>query len=522
VTVRGHAAAPSGRNGLLLLFFILIATLAGTPLREQVGAQVDVSDADLERASDGRMVSVGEPDSGHVTRLPLEVYVARVLAGEGEPRAASAAQEALAVAIRTYTIANAGRHRRDGYDLCDTTHCQTLRNATAATRQVVLATAGQILTFEGRAAEVFYSASCGGQSEAAAEVWPGAAYPYLRSVRDDVHEDDVPWTLDLTLRDVERALRQVGFSGRLTDLDVETRTVSARVGRLRVSGMEPRVVAGDQFRRAVGAATVRSTAFTMSRTASGVRLVGRGFGHGVGMCVIGAGRRATRGESARAILATYFPGLALTRLDGLPLGDAPAPAETVAAPVVSPARGAAAAGAATVAPRGDAVTVRGLEGSRAAADVARLAAAARTDLSRALRVTAPPLTIELHETLDDFRLSTGQPWWVQAVAAGSTVDLAPLPVLDQRDGVETVVRIGVAQLLVSEPLTGRAAWVRIGAARYFARGASTPPASRRTRCPSDAELTLAISATAQREAELRAEGCFARALAAGNDWRTVR
>ena len=61
--------------------------------------------------------------------LPLEVYVAQVLSAEGEPNAAEAAAQALAVAIRTYALFNAGRHQRDGYDLCDTTHCQVLRAA---------------------------------------------------------------------------------------------------------------------------------------------------------------------------------------------------------------------------------------------------------------------------------------------------------------------------------------------------------------------------------------------------------
>ena len=67
------------------------------------------------------------------------------------------------------------------------------------------------------------------------------------------------------------------------------------------------------------------------------------------------------------------------------------------------------------------------------------------------------------------------------------------------------------------------ALVRTGAARYFAHGAgAVRPASSATRCPSDAELQLAVSATAQREAETRAEQCFAREVVKVNDWRAVR
>ena len=67
--------------------------------------------------------------------------------------------------------------------------------ANANTRRAALATAGRILTYNGRPAEVFYSASCGGATERAADVWPGAELPYLQSVPDgDVHADDRDWT----------------------------------------------------------------------------------------------------------------------------------------------------------------------------------------------------------------------------------------------------------------------------------------------------------------------------------------
>jgi hypothetical protein len=109
---------------------------------------------------------------------------------------------------------------------------------------------------------------------------------------------------------------------------------------------------------------------------------------------------------------------------------------------------------------------------------------------------------------------------VSAVVSGTTVNLAPLPLLEQRDGVSTALRIAIAELLTRGPLTGKPAWVRIGAARYFGRGGTTAPSN--AKCPSDAELTLATSATAQRNAEARAEACFAKAYRAAGDWRGVR
>ena len=258
------------------------------------------------------MVRVGSVAAGEVMTLPLEAYVARVLAGEADPRAAEAAQEALAIAVRTYAMVNAGRHRTLGYDLCDTTHCQVLRAATPASRQATLATAGQILTLNGKPVELFYSASCGGQSAAPAEIWPAANMPYLRSAADEVHDADVPWVLTLTRGAIEAALLKNNFAGQLLELSVDSRTASGRVGRLRVTGMKPESITGEQLRAAIGYNTLRSTLFSLATLDEAYQFSGRGFGHGVGMCVIGAGRRAARGESARQILAQYFPGLELT------------------------------------------------------------------------------------------------------------------------------------------------------------------------------------------------------------------
>jgi stage II sporulation protein D len=286
-----------------------------------VRTQSDVTGAELEAASGGRVVRVGPAvdgdGGGSVATWPLEVYVARVLAGEAEPDAADEASEALTVAIRTYALANAGRHGSDGFDLCDGTHCQVPRASTAATRRAAMATRGQILTWNGTPAELFYSASCGGYSELAEHEWPGVDAPYLRSAPDDVHDEDTPWTVDLTLQEVQSALAGAGFTGRLTDVDVDDRSLSGRAIRLRLSGVRPAVIGGATFRAAIGTVRLRSTLFSIDRHDASLRFTGRGYGHGVGMCVVGAGRRAARGESAREILAQYYPGLELTRLGGV-------------------------------------------------------------------------------------------------------------------------------------------------------------------------------------------------------------
>jgi stage II sporulation protein D len=211
------------------------------------------------------------------------------------------------------------RHARDGFDLCDTTHCQVYRTATASTRRAVLSTAGLVLTHNGTPAEVFYSASCGGRTERAADVWArGVAFPYLQSVEDDVHAADPSWRLERSRQDVHDALARAGLRGeRLEDVRVEARSNSGRVMRVGVPGLLPAALTGDDFRSALGFTVLRSTAFTLDRADDTFVFEGRGYGHGVGMCVTGANRRGQRGESAESILKHYFPLLAVESLDAV-------------------------------------------------------------------------------------------------------------------------------------------------------------------------------------------------------------
>ena len=265
---------------------VIVAGLVGLAGNRDAGqlAPADITDADLVAVS-SRMVALGSVGGGKIADLPLEMYVARVLAGEGEPNAPEATQQALAIAIRTYAIFNTGRHTREGFDLCDSTHCQVPRSANANSRRAALATAGQILTYGGSPAEIFYSASCGGRSETASAAWPaiGVSRPYLKSIKDDVHGDDTPWTLDKPLAELQSVLERNGFSGTLKNVEIKSRTKSDRAAVLKLSGMHPDRIAGDHFRAAIGTTVLRSTAFSVKKRDDLLQFTGRGYGHGVGM-----------------------------------------------------------------------------------------------------------------------------------------------------------------------------------------------------------------------------------------------
>jgi hypothetical protein len=319
----------------------------------------------------------------------------------------------------------------------------------------------------------------------------------------------------MTLDEIRQALVKAGFGGdRLRGLEIDGRTRSGRVARLHLPGLRPDAIAGDPFRMAIGPRQLRSTAFSMTRSGNRIRFTGVGYGHGVGMCVIGAGRRARRGEILDAILGQYFPGLRLLSLGASTPVDVPAPVSVAPTrPPVAPEPVGTSSEINVRVPNGSAIS---------AGELGRLALRMRESLSNTLGAQAGGLTVELHGTLDGFRYETGRPWWVSAAVKGRTIDLAPASLLAQREGLEATLRTAMAELLMSPELSDRPAWVRVGAARHFSRSQPESPSSRDVRCPVDAELTMALSASAQRDAESRAERCFARALAKAGDWRRVR
>ena len=457
-------------------------------------------------------VRVGAEQTGGgyaIRTMPLEEYVAGVLAGEAARDSSPAALEALAITIRTYALANLRRHGADGFDLCESTHCQVLRRPTPATERAAAATAGRVLLDHGVPASVFYTASCGGHTEHPSAVWPGAADPpFLPSRTDDACEGEPAWAADLAAVDLARALRAGGFNGdRLRDLRVISRNPSGRVAWLRLEGLTPAEISGQDFRTIVGRILgwqhVKSTAFDVQRTASGFRLAGHGSGHGVGLCVIGSARLAARGQSAEAILARYFPGLQISKL--------------------SASVAAARAEVFISLPSGD-------EGEREV--IHELAVRARDALAAKLGVPVPArIVLRFHPTVESYQRATGQPWFTAAATGTTEVQLVPLTVLRARGSLERTVRHELVHVLTGPALAGRPLWVLEGAALYFAGERSGPEgvapargaaARARLSCPTDRELRDPVSSGALGLAYERAAACFVSQIESGKAWREVR
>jgi len=401
--------------------------------------------------------------------------------------------------VRTFALANMGRHRADGFDLCDQTHCQVVRAATKDTDAAAQATAGRVLLYRGAPASIYYTASCGGRSERPSAVWPGAEDPPFLPSREDPAADETPWTAELPFSSLGRALNAAGFRGTLRDVRVAARSASGRVAALALDGLTPHEISGQDLRVAVGRTLgwqyIKSAAFTVARTSGGVRFAGQGSGHGVGLCVIGSAALAAKGRTTAQILSTYFPGL-----------------------IVGPGVAAAVPTDVLVSlPAGD-------EGERSA--IVAAAVKARDELVRELGAGKPArLTLRFHPTVDSYTRTTGQEWYTAATAIGDEIQFVPLAVLRERGILDRTIRREIARRLTAPALASRPLWVREGAARYFAEppaGHDRNDARGRVECPRDSELAQPQSPGALANASARAEACFTRAINAGRKWSDVR
>jgi stage II sporulation protein D len=268
-------------------------------------------------------------------RVPLEEYVQAAILSEfapptGDPADVQRMLEVQAVIARTYAAANAGRHRREGFDLCATTHCQLyepgrLRTSSWAPLAVEAAarTASQVLWYNGAPASAVFHADCGGHTSAARDVWTGTPRSYLPARADDGDAGDahVSWRFEATTAELLEALNsdartRIGTS--LRDIKIVERDAAGRATLLVVSGTREPVVRGEEFRavvtRAFGVRTLRSTRFEISRTRRGFAFAGRGYGHGVGLCQVGAYARLKAGARPEQVLARYYPGTRLILL----------------------------------------------------------------------------------------------------------------------------------------------------------------------------------------------------------------
>lgn len=383
-------------------------------------------------------------------KMPLEQYVAAVLQGESAGFKSDEALKAMAVAARTYAVHFGSRHPAEGFDFCDTTHCQDLRLGAESQRirAAVAATAGELLWYQGKPAATYYHRSCGGEIEDSRALERNLQVPYLHRHRDQycVRVSD-EWQVQISKSDLSRAFRRP-----VTSVVIVERSESGRVQKLTVSG---RPVTATDFRLAVGRTLgwdkVRSDLYEEQDLGDIVSFRGRGQGHGVGLCQTGSDVMGQEGRSYREVLAYFYPGTSIG-LNAQGLSWEKLPSESL-----------------------DLITTN-------RADAGVLLPAAERALHFATERTGWNISarpqVQVYPSISVYRNATGEPGWVAASTFGSTVRLQPISILQRTASLDSTLRHEFLHMLIeANSAPGAPIWLREGLAIYLANPQGVTPAS---------------------------------------------
>jgi stage II sporulation protein D len=247
-----------------------------------------------------------------------------------------------------------GREAHADFDVCADDHCQRYQGITKAfspaAAEAVRATAGEFLRYKGAICDARFAKCCGGITERYATAWEDENIPYLGSIYDG--PDDSPahnaeswirssppancntndsellarvlpgfdqetrdfyrWRVEYTPEELGELIKsRLSIElGAILAMEPLARGPSGRIYRLRVTGDRGYVIVGKELeiRRALSRSHLYSSAFVVDQEDGRFVLTGAGWGHGVGLCQIGAAVMATQGKTYTEILQHYYRG----------------------------------------------------------------------------------------------------------------------------------------------------------------------------------------------------------------------
>lgn len=256
------------------------------------------------------------------------------------------------------------RTDHDLFDVCADDHCQRYQGIKKAVsgraEEAVRQTHGVVMTYQEEICDARYSKACGGMTENFNTAWGDQPVPYLVSISDSplIHrpisteeearawifsepnaycnikdkdllerilpdvdretENHFRWRVEYTRTELKEILRKksgIDF-GTLKEIIPLQRGPSGRIFRLKIAGSKGSVIVGKELeiRRWLSRTHLYSSAFVVTVEGNNFILNGAGWGHGVGLCQIGAGVMATRGFSAEEILRHYFRGVNVKKI----------------------------------------------------------------------------------------------------------------------------------------------------------------------------------------------------------------
>ncbi len=233
------------------------------------------------------------------------------------------------------------------FDVCADDHCQRYQGITRASNPKVIeavnATRGQVLMYDGRICDTRFGKCCGGQTNEFQYCWENIEVPYLRSVKDpfcntsdkkilrqvlndyDLETRDFyEWTEELSQEEAhDRICKHLKMElGPILGMEIVQKGPGGHISKLRIVGKEKSFIVGKELeiRRMLSTSHLKSSAFTVE--AKNIRngipgrfvLHGHGWGHGVGLCQIGAAVMGEQGYTYKQILGHYYLGAEISTL----------------------------------------------------------------------------------------------------------------------------------------------------------------------------------------------------------------
>ena len=233
------------------------------------------------------------------------------------------------------------------FDVCADDHCQRYQGITRANNpqvaKAVDATRGQVLMYDGKICDTRFGKCCGGQTNEYQYCWENISVPYLRSVKDpfcntdnkqilkqvlndyDLETHDfLEWTEELTQEEIHNRITAHLKTdlGAILDMKPVEKGPGGHISKLRIVGKDKEFIVGKELeiRRMLCTSTLKSSAFTIEikDVENGIPgrfvLHGRGWGHGVGLCQIGAAVMGEQGYGYKQILKHYYTDIQIKRL----------------------------------------------------------------------------------------------------------------------------------------------------------------------------------------------------------------
>lgn len=268
-------------------------------------------------------------DQGKILEMPLEEYVAAVVAGEMFPDWPLEAYAAQAIFVRSFTldfISTGGMQEKYGADVStsiEETQAFNPQGVTSVIKEAVQLTKGQVMTYDNRFVRGWFHAYSGGITAQAKE---GLDYrqqepPFTKSVRladnEYVPEDVKQWTALYSPAELQDLLAQAGMGiGQLSKITIAQRGPTERVTKIEIEGSEgKREMSGPDFRLALGSTKMKSTLLNeFEFSEAGLKISGTGYGHGVGLSQWDAYKMAKEGKKPSEIVSTFFKGIKIRKI----------------------------------------------------------------------------------------------------------------------------------------------------------------------------------------------------------------